>query len=424
MLDKIKPKSEFTRNVLTLMTGTTIAQAVPVAISPILTRLYTPEDFGVWAVYASMVAILGVIATGKYELAVILPKTKKESLNVLFLSLLLTVVVSLSFSLFLFVLTFHSQIIQLLNNKEISGWLYFIPLSVLLVGFYNSFNYWFNRNKRYKLLASTKVVQTLVNGGFSLGFGFAGMTKIGLIFSSILSQFAGVMAFLKNFKFVYFRLFDFKLVKNLAKRYIKFPSITLFHHLFNNASTNIPVLLIANYFNNMEAGFFSFTNRIIGYPLSIITSSMGEVFFREINRLKVYEPSKLTSFFKNILLKMFIILFPIFIMLFFILPPVVEFVFGENWKNLGIYIQILLPMFFFRGIGSVLAHIIVVFGKQGQGFALEIISFILRVVSIVVGSVFHSIVLALILFSLTSSLITIYRIGWYYQIIKRYRNDL
>ena len=49
MLDKLKPKSEFSRNVLTLMTGTTIAQAIPIAISPILTRIYTPEDFGVFA---------------------------------------------------------------------------------------------------------------------------------------------------------------------------------------------------------------------------------------------------------------------------------------------------------------------------------------------------------------------------------------
>jgi len=49
MINKLKLKSEFAKNVLTLMTGTTIAQAIPIAISPILTRIYTPEDFGVFA---------------------------------------------------------------------------------------------------------------------------------------------------------------------------------------------------------------------------------------------------------------------------------------------------------------------------------------------------------------------------------------
>ncbi|MBD3843179.1 MAG: oligosaccharide flippase family protein [Campylobacterales bacterium] len=74
MLNKLKPKSEFSRNVLTLMTGTTIAQAIPIAISPILTRIYTPEDFAVFALFVSIVGIMAVVSTGKYEMSLILPK--------------------------------------------------------------------------------------------------------------------------------------------------------------------------------------------------------------------------------------------------------------------------------------------------------------------------------------------------------------
>ncbi|MEA1954756.1 MAG: hypothetical protein U9O24_10240 [Campylobacterota bacterium] len=74
MLSKLKPKSEFSRNVLTLMTGTTIAQAIPIAISPILTRIYTLEDFGIFALFIAITAIFGSIANGRYELAIMLPK--------------------------------------------------------------------------------------------------------------------------------------------------------------------------------------------------------------------------------------------------------------------------------------------------------------------------------------------------------------
>ena len=100
MLNKFKPKSEFTRNVLTLMTGTTIAQAIPIAISPILTRLYTPEDFGVFALYIGIVAILSVFATGKYELAIMMPKDNQEAFSIL----LLSICISMFFSKFVFIL--------------------------------------------------------------------------------------------------------------------------------------------------------------------------------------------------------------------------------------------------------------------------------------------------------------------------------
>ena len=89
MLNKLKPKSEFSRNVVTLMTGTTIAQAIPIAISPILTRIYTPEDFGVFAVYLSILTIVAVVATGKYELAIMLPEEENDALNLVSLSILL-----------------------------------------------------------------------------------------------------------------------------------------------------------------------------------------------------------------------------------------------------------------------------------------------------------------------------------------------
>ena len=143
-----KPKSEFTRNVLTLMTGTTIAQAIPIAISPILTRIYTPEDFGIFALYISIASILSLIATGRYELAIMLPTKDKDAVNIVALSLFISFFVS--FIALLIVSIFNTQITSLLGNPDISSWLYFIPLTVLFTGIYQSFNYWSNRKKSIK----------------------------------------------------------------------------------------------------------------------------------------------------------------------------------------------------------------------------------------------------------------------------------
>ena len=132
MLTKLKARSEFSRNVFALMTGTTIAQAIPIAISPILTRIYTPEDFGVFALYMAIASILSVIATGRYELAIMLPKKDEDAINIAALSIIISFFVS--FVSLLIVFVFNAQITNLLGNPEISNWLYFIPLTVLLTG--------------------------------------------------------------------------------------------------------------------------------------------------------------------------------------------------------------------------------------------------------------------------------------------------
>ena len=422
MLNKLKPKSEFSRNVLTLMTGTTVAQAIPIAISPILTRLYTPEDFGVLALYMSIVSILGVIVTGQYELAIMLPKKENDALNIFYLSIIITSVIS--FLTLISVIYFNNEITLLLNNPQISKWLYLIPVSIFITGLFNSFNYWFNRNKDYKLLAKTKVTQSFINSGSNLSLGFLKLTNLGLILSSFLAQLIAVSLFIKTFQFKNIQLFHKKRILILAKKYKKFPKITMLHTLFNSFSNNIPVLLIIQYFSNKEAGFFLFTNRIIGMPLSIISGAISTVFFKEINDIKINQPKRLLTFYKSIIFKLLLLLIPLLTALFFILPLIIPIIFGEQWKDLAMYIQILLPMFLFRSIGSILSHIIVVFDRQFKGFILEILSFSIKGSSILIGGFYHDIYIGLVLFSILSSLLTLYRIIWYQNIIKEYINGL
>ena len=95
MLNRFKPKSEFNRNILTLMTGTTIAQAIPIAISPILTRIYTPEDFGIFAIFLAITLIIGSIANGRYELAIMIPKKDEDAINIFALGFIITTFISL-----------------------------------------------------------------------------------------------------------------------------------------------------------------------------------------------------------------------------------------------------------------------------------------------------------------------------------------
>ena len=183
MFKKIIPQSEFVRNTLAMMTGTTIAQAIPIALTPILTRIYTPEDFGIFALYMSIATLVAVCSTGRYELAIMLPEKDTEAINIVVLSIVISFAVSL-FSLILIVL-FNNEFTTVLGNEDIKDWLYFIPITTLITGLYQSLNYWSNRKKKYKRLAINRVVKTSTTVSVKLGMGLNGLTSQGLIFGSI-----------------------------------------------------------------------------------------------------------------------------------------------------------------------------------------------------------------------------------------------
>lgn len=182
----INSKNEFTKNVLMLMTGTTVAQALPIAISPILTRLYTPEDFGIAALYIAISTIIGSIATGRYELAVMLPEEDDEALNLVVLGLFIASI--LSVILFIVVIIFNQQICNLLNNEEISLWLYFIPLSVFFIGLFNVLRFYNNRIKQYKDLAKANVFKSVTSAIVRLSVVFIKPGPTGLISGQITSN--------------------------------------------------------------------------------------------------------------------------------------------------------------------------------------------------------------------------------------------
>ncbi|MBE9517946.1 MAG: oligosaccharide flippase family protein, partial [Bacteroidetes bacterium] len=161
--------SEFFRNVATLISGTSLAQAFSVLIYIILSRIYTEEDFGVFGLYMNILNITVIFSTAKYELAILLPKSERESVNLLGLSGLISVVVSLL--LLVIVVSMNDLICSWLGSEEISVWLYFIPLSTLMVGWFTSLRNFSNRQKRYKLIAGANIGQSVSNSLLKLGLG-------------------------------------------------------------------------------------------------------------------------------------------------------------------------------------------------------------------------------------------------------------
>jgi len=358
----LKPQSEFTRNVLTLMTGTSIAQAIPIAISPILTRIYTPEDFGIFALYMSVAGLISVMATGRYELAIMLPKNDKDAAQVLMLSLMISFFVSLCSLIFVFI--FNESITSLLKEPEISSWLYFIPLSVLLTGLYQSFYYWNNRQKKYKNLASTKVSQSIVTSSSNVSLGVASLGSSGLIFSSLIGQ------AISNIILIRLTLFskraltlkvDRLKIMALSRKYKKFPMINSLNAFVDQIRVAGINVLIIRLFGTGTLGQFSLAWKMVQTPLSLISGSLSQVFYQKIARS---EKKDLYGLLRGYLQKSVMLSLPIFIGIFLFSVDIFVFIFGVNWELAGQVASLLSPWLFFNFLSAPIAHIFIVLDRQ------------------------------------------------------------
>ena len=240
-IKRILPKGEFSKNVLTLLTGTTISQALPISVSPILTRLYSPEDFGVFALFLAICAIFSSIATGRYELAIVLPEKDETAINIAALGFIIST--SLATLLLILIVIFNNAIIEFVGNDLIRPWLYFIPIVVFFVGIYNILVLYNTRRKNYKDISFSTVVKSVILVSAQLIFGFFFQGAIGLISGQILSNISANFKLLKNILREKSLIASISLEKiyNAGIRYIKFPKYSMWAILANSLSQIISI---------------------------------------------------------------------------------------------------------------------------------------------------------------------------------------
>ncbi len=355
--------NEFNKNVIKLLTGATIAQAIPIAISPILTRLYTPNDFGVLALFVAITTIFGSIANARYELAIVLPEKEEDAINLVALSILIST--SLSLILFVIVIFLKDIILVILDNQEISFWLYFSPLVVFFIGLFNALNYMHTRLKNFGLISKVNIIRSIGLSIIQLSFGFLKLGVGGLISGQIFSHLIANTRLIKNI------INDKQLIKaitvdemvRLSKRYSDFPKYSMWAILANTLSKHINSVFIASLYSTSILGYYSLTQRILGVPINLMGQTIGQVFFREATKEKKQKGNAYRTF-KSTFIKLLLISIPLFSFLFFFIEDLISFVFGEDWIIAGVYAKIILPLMMMRFIMVPLSLINVVFERQ------------------------------------------------------------
>lgn len=381
MIKKIKKyinKSDFVKNSLTLFTGTTVAQIIPVLISPVLTRLYTPEDFGLLALYMSFASILAVFSTGRYEMAIVLPKKDSDAVNILSLG----IIISGSFALLtgIVVLFFNSEISKLAGSDKIGFYLYFLPLSIFSLSLFKSMNYWFNRKNKFKDIAKSKVVASSGNSLTAIITGIFKKGSYGLIFGWITGQFASAVyltgKFLSKDKIQLRNIRKIKLIA-ILRRYKKFPLFDTWSELLNVLSVQLPIIILSQYYGENITGDYSFAYKILLLPFSLLAFSMGQAFFKKANELK-QSGKDVAAFTFGVFKKLVLISFFPLVGIAFFGDIIFNFVFGKEWIIAGEYSRIFSLWIFVIFISSPLTNLFAVYERQRTNLIFNFVMFVSR----------------------------------------------
>jgi lipopolysaccharide exporter len=414
-------QNEFFRNVFTLFSGAFIAQLIPFAITPILTRLYPKDVFALFILYSAAAAIPQVISNLRYEIAIVLPKRDKDAFNLLIASLLITIMVSLV--IFILIIIFYNPILNFFQDKALGKWLYLIPVSVLFQGIFQALSYWNNRKKEYKAISISRVNKSVASSITQLVPGFFNSLKTyGLIGGMLVGQLiqAGTYIYSVFRKYNHmFKLLSWKKMWYLLKKYKDMPLLNTIISLTNQLSSQLPVLLLTRYFGVVTAGYYGLSNRIVTQPMSIIEQSFMQVFYQ--NATDIFNSGKdLFAFVKKSYIRLFkVAIIPYLTMLVFA-PLFFRILFTEEYREAGVYTQILVPWLILTFMNSPITVIVTILNKQKEQLGLNIISLLSKFAALYIGyHLFNSVMTSLILFSATGFVYNICGMFYYFHISKK-----
>jgi O-antigen/teichoic acid export membrane protein len=332
------------RNTSILISGTALAQLIPILLQPALRRYFSPEAFGAYSVYASLVGILLVISSLKYELAIILPKAKKEAAAVFFLSVLLNLVFNIL--LLLFIILWKSKLAQWLNLSEaFAGYLYFVPLGTFLFSLYQSINYWLVREKRFFPISLNKFIRRGFEGVAQIFFMF---TKIlsGLIYGDLIGHVANNISGIYQGKKsgLSLKLFSPVKIKYVLVKYSEYPKFNIVPGFMSACSYLLPAIMINKFYSAENAGYFDLSKLLLSIPLALVASSLSNVLLQRIS-----EKSKLKLSISNDLLSilslvMIGVVFEVFIIMI-AAEDIFRIFFGNQWEISGTISKVLVWAF-------------------------------------------------------------------------------
>lgn len=406
------------RNVGKLLSANVIAQAIGILVYPILTRIYSPEDFGLLNLFLSIGGILILLSTCEYQNAILLPSREDEAVGVAHISLRLILGMLVLIGV---TIPFAGPISQLFRAPELSRIYWLLLPYVGILGCWSVANIWLTRARAFGRISSYQLNQSALGVVTKMIFGWVGWLRCGLVFSSTLSPLIALIVTIGRSKDIFSRLFSHTKtpILDLANRYYRFPLYSMPRTLVNNLSGNLPTLLLTPYFGLEQLGFFGMAITLAFRPITMITGSLYQVLFERVAK-SVREKQSIAPWLKKQWILMAAVVLPIMAGLTIVMPWLVRIFLGDGWTETALLIRYMMPWLICVFMIAPLAFVSEVFGKQRLFLVLEVVYLGLRVFAIIVGILMNSFEYAIIGMSAAGTLMLLTQGVCYAVILRRY----
>jgi O-antigen/teichoic acid export membrane protein len=387
------------RNIFTNITGTAIAQLIPILVSPILTRIYSPQDYGVYGLFLSITALISVVATGRYEMAIMLPRSDDDVKSL----------INLTFRIMAIVLTFIVIIFFVFSYKlknilgyELSKYFFLFPIFIFLTSITQLVNYLLIREKKFKELASNKVISVIGSSGVQLIVGGLFASPVGLIFGGVIGNLLACLVVLgKGYLIRYYKFYKMP-VKAVAKEYRNFPIYDMPSSILNTVSLQLPIMAFSKFFDMAVTGYYAFVEKILFMPTNLISRSVFDVFKQKASEDYNKYGNCRIIFLKTLKFLSFSGLVPLVILLIGA-PFLFSFIFGSEWAIAGKYAQILAPLVYVKFVASPLSYVFHITKKQRIDLCGQILYLIFSAISISIGVYYNNITFLLLMYTILVS---------------------
>lgn len=413
----------FFRNVVVLASGTIISQIIILIALPFITHLYSPSEYGVYSMYTSIISIMLMLVSFSYENAITLPEEDHMASSLLSLSLRICVAVSVVGGVGVYFLAHPLSVWT--KEADIGGYFIYFIISLLCAGFYQILNGWSVRKKYFRQLSRTKYTQsiTLVSSQLALARLLPGPS--GLIIGDVLGRLGGLIPqwrlWRRDVKHQEIHV-SWEDLRESAYRYRRFPQLSLASNMLNSLGIYLPTILLAVFYGPQVAGWFALSQRILGSPMTLITTSVTKVYLSESSEYMLHARHKLYPLFIKTVRNIFLVGLAIIFVMVILLPSMFSTLFGAEWANAGNYVRLLGIMYLSQFVANSVGSTIDVMERQDLHLYREIAR-----VSIVLGALLlsyytgQSASTSILVYGLASTIGYLIHLGLSWAAVQKYR---
>jgi O-antigen/teichoic acid export membrane protein len=405
MLKSFRHKGSFTQNFALLFSSNILALAIGFLFTPIIARIYTPEAYGIFALFNALVQTIGNVATLQLTRGFVIPKREEEFHGLL----RLTLVSSLIFILLSFIFLFLAEdfILNMLNAEKLKGWIIFIPVAILANCLNDILRSWNIRVAEFRRGAISKILTVISTRTLTVAYGLiTSGSAFGLIIGDFLARpidayFLTSQSIKKNLKVLSYG-YDFDKLLFTLRKFSSYPLYVLPGNWLNNFSNQLPVYLLIGAFDPAIAGFYGQANSLLNIPMMLLASSIAPLFLQKSSSLYHQNPLLLSA----LVVKLYKRLFYLGVIPFCLLSVFGKEIFylflGEQWINSGVFASYMGVYFVFWVISAPLNSLYRIYSKEHWGLVLNIISIIAKASGIYIGVLNNDFYLSILLFSIAS----------------------